>query len=154
MKKQTKTFHDTFGKPYLLKVFPKERIIEIIASLDDGVIIEKLIDKHVNGNRTSAYLNVSTGKAEYHSFTGNARLQQDAHLILLEEVNGDVEEGLTIEDFLDENEIKKAKEDLWNLIHNLDDYKSRLIEAWKFYYRGFHLDHIKESLQEIYSCDY
>lgn len=153
----TRIFRSVFGSKYELKILPEEQIEGIIQDLDGADILQGLVEKHV-GDYTYAYLNVSTGEIEYYSFIGNTDLQEKEHLILIDSISGNLEEGLEIEDFLsdDEMEAMGIHEDdvqhgaVWGTIRALNDYQERLIEAWKFYYNGLNMEMINAEVDKIY----
>jgi hypothetical protein len=131
---------------------PEGRVIEILDNMDEEEVVRKTLEKHVNGTRTEALLNVETGEVEYHTLVGNSDLQQRGHLIDLFHVEGNAEEGLSVEDFLSEEEIEAFEEDadFWTIIRELPDYQERLIDAWLHYFEGFFDVPIREKLSEIY----
>lgn len=149
-----KNFLAMFGKTYKLYVLKKDRVCDIIDyEINEEEVLEKLIDKHVNGTRTEALLNVETGKVEYYSFIGNTDLQQKGHFIELYNISGNIEDYLDIDDFLNEEEINKAVICPWDFIHDLDDYEDRLLSIWKTYFRGFNENYIKEQINKIYNSE-
>lgn len=154
MKTTAKKFSAVFGNSYELEILSKDRVFEIIDhEIDQEEVLRNVIEKHVNGTRTEALLNVSTGEIEYHTFIGNTDLQQRGHLIELYTLDGNEEEGLDIEDFLNEKEIEEAGDYPWEVVRKLEDYQDRLFEAFKFYWTGFNDKNIVEQVEEIYELN-
>ena len=147
-----KTFSSAFGNTYKMDIIDKKTAINIINEIDQENVLETLISKHSTDGETLAYLNLESKEIEYHHFIGNTDLQQKEHLILLESISGNLEEGLTIEDFLDDKEIENAGSlEKWDVIKQLPDYDNRLVEAWKFYYNGFNMEYsINEQINKVY----
>lgn len=149
---KTKKFNAVFGgETYELDILSKKRVCEILDyEINQEKVLEALLNKHVNGNRTEALFNVSSGEVEYHHFTGNSDLQRRSHLITLFALSGNTTEGLEVGDFLDDEEIEKAGEDVWNFIAELDDYNDRLLNAYLYVWRGFDEDKIRLQISDIY----
>ena len=119
--------------------------------LDQEEVLQKLLGKHVKGTRTEALFNIESCEVEYHTFIGNSDLQQRAHLIELYSIEGSAEEGLSIDDFLNEDEIEEAGDYPWEYIENLEDYEKRLFDAYVFHWSGFNEASIRERISEIYN---
>jgi len=147
-----KRFCAAFGKHYELEILPKEKNWDIIYEIDQEDVLEKLIEKHNVTGYSSACLNLESGEIEYIILQGNENLQQDEHLIFLETLSGNIEEGLSVEDFLTSEEIEEVGEnEPWDKIYQLEDYWSRLTDAWKFHYNGFNMDNIEDQINEVYN---
>jgi len=151
MKTIKKIFNAAFGKHYELEILPKEKIWDIIYDIDQEDVLEKLIEKHNLTGYSSACLNLESGEIDYIFLQGNENLQQDEHLIFLETLSGNIEEGLSIEDFLTPEEIEEAGENEWDKISQLEDYWVRLADAWKFHYNGYNMNNIEEQINEVYN---
>lgn len=151
MKTLKKKFLAAFGNTYELEIISKEKAWDIIDGIDQLDVLENLISKHHSQGETLVYLNLESAEVEYYHFIGNTDLQKKGHLVMLESLSGNIEEGLSIEDFLSEEEIENVGErDTWDVIKELNDYDERLINAWKFHYNGFNEISIKEQINEIY----
>lgn len=151
MKNYTKKFSAVFGNSYELEILSKERVFEILdKEIEEEDVLKTLLDKKVNGNRVEAFLNVSTGEVEYHTFTGNTDLQQKGHLIELYSIQGIEGETLDVEDFLSEEEMVEAGDSAWEFIRELDDYQERLYDAYIFNWMGFDKERITEQVESIY----
>lgn len=151
METTIKKFSAVFGNTYELEILSKKKVCEILDyEINQEEVLEKILEKHVNGTRTEALFNISTGKVEYHTFVGNSDLQQREHLIELYSMDGNEEEGLDVDDFLDEEEIEKAGDYPWDYIKDLNDYQERLLAAYKFHWTGFNENYIRERINELY----
>jgi len=152
METLNKTFLAAFGNSYDLEIVNRKKAEELIENLDQEVVLEKLIKKHSTHGETLAYLNLESKEIEYHHFIGNTDLQQKGHLVLIESISGNLEEGLCVEDFLDDEELKNIGDaEPWDFIKHLNDYEDRIIEALKLYYNGFNDNSIDEQLDKIYN---
>lgn len=153
MNKIEKTFREEFGDFYTMKVLPKEEVLKRLENLSVSEIIKSLIENHV-GDETYALFNIGSGEIEVHSFLGNSYLQRSSHLLAIMSVKGSLEEHLSIEDFLSQDEMQSIKGDVWHHIRNLDDYEERLVDAHIFYSKPLDLEEIKERLDNIYEEAY
>lgn len=151
METTNKTFRSAFGNKYQADIIDKTTAINLIDEINAQEILRNLISKHNSNGFTYCYFNLETSQLEYFNFIGNTDLQEKEHRILLEEISGNLEEGLTIEDFLDDAEIKNlGDKEPWDYIKQLDDYTERLTDAWVFYYQGFNEENIKNQLDRVY----
>lgn len=152
MKTIKKRFNAAFGKSYELEILTKEKIWDIIYDIDQEDVLEKLIGKHLSTGNSAACLNLESGEIEYIVLQGNENLQRDEHLIILETLSGNIEEGLSVEDFLTEKEIEEVGEgEPWDKIKQLNDYTERLTDAWKFHYNGFNMDNVEKQMNKVYN---
>jgi len=152
METTKKTFLGVFGNRYELEIASREKVCNVLDyQLDQEEVLQKLLGKHVKGTRTEALFNIESCEVEYHTFIGNSDLQQRAHLIELYSIEGSAEEGLSIDDFLNEDEIEEAGDYPWEYIENLEDYEKRLFDAYVFHWSGFNEASIRERISEIYN---
>lgn len=148
---------DSFGNPYNVELLPREIIEEKIDSLTPGEMIETALEEYsdMQGFRTRLYIDCETGKLDPHGLLGQTYLQKTAHRVQLAVFSNPITEGLTIEDFLDPEEIAQCHENQiepWDYIENMENekYQERLVEALSFYFT-LDLCNIDRQLDRIYN---